>query len=54
MNINPAYIVLAVTIAAVWGLRRLGMDDKTADAIVTALVMGLGFTPSPGQLKAKK
>ena len=54
MRLNPAYIVLAVSIAALWGLRRLGMDDATADAIVTALVVGLGFTPAPGQMKAKK
>jgi len=46
VTINPAYLVLAVSIAALWGLRRLGMDPSTADAIVTALMLGLGFTPS--------
>ena len=49
MTINPAYLVLAVSIAALWGLRRIGMDATTADAIVTALMLGLGFTPAPGQ-----
>jgi hypothetical protein len=49
VTINPAYLVLAVSIAALWGLRRAGMDASTADAIVTALMLGLGFTPSPTQ-----
>ena len=46
MTINPAYLVLAISIAALWGLRRLGMDASTADAIVTALMLGLGASPS--------
>ena len=46
MTLNPAYLVLALSIAALWGLRRLGMDPSTADAIVTALMLGLGASPS--------
>lgn len=46
MTINWAYIVLALAVFALWGLRRLGVDDTTADTITTFLMLGLGAAPS--------
>lgn len=46
MKINLTYLVLALVLFALWGLRRLGVDDATADTITTFLVLGLGATPS--------
>ena len=53
LKINLAYIGLAVSITALWGLRRIGMDPDVADAVVTALMIGLGFTPAPKLAKGK-
>lgn len=46
LRVKPQALVLAATIAAVWGLRRIGMDAATADLVVSALVVGLGLSPS--------
>lgn len=46
MKLNVTYLVLALVLFALWGLRRLGVDDATADTITTFLVLGLGTTPS--------
>lgn len=54
MNINWTYIVLALAVFALWGLRRLGVDDTTADTITTFLMLGLGATPSALPKVAKK
>lgn len=46
LKLNPAYLTLALALFALWGLRRLGMDETTADAITTALMLALGASPS--------
>lgn len=46
MKINPTYLLLALVIFSVWGLRRLGVDENTADTISTLLILGLGASPS--------
>ena len=48
MKFNVAYILMAVVILALWGLRRLGVEEGTADTVLTFLVIGLGLTPAPG------
>lgn len=46
MKVNATFLVMALALFCVWGLRRLGVDDTTADTIVTLLVLGLGVAPS--------
>ena len=50
MKFNVAYLLMAVVILAIWGLRRLGVDDTTTDTVLTLLAIGLGLTPAPGQV----
>jgi len=47
MTFNWAYILMAIVILALWGLRRIGVDEATADTVLTFLVIGLGLTPAP-------
>ena len=44
MKINLSALLIPIALFAVWGLRRLGMDEVTADSIVSALVLALGGT----------
>ena len=44
MKINASALTLAVTLIALWALRRIGMDATTADAITSALLVGLGLS----------
>lgn len=44
MKLNLSALTVALTLLALWGLRRLGMDAATADTITTALVVGLGLS----------
>lgn len=49
VKLNPAYLVMAGAVVAVWKLRSWGMSEEQANTVLTFLVLGLGFTPAPGQ-----
>jgi hypothetical protein len=54
LKVNSTYLVLALALFALWGLRRLGMDEITADAITTFLLLALGVSPSALPAKAPR
>lgn len=54
MKFNVAYLLMAGAVLAIWGLRRIGVPDETADTVLTFIVIGLGLTPAPGQLPGVK
>lgn len=44
MKLNLSALTLAVSLLAVWGLRRLGVPDDVADSVSSALLIGLGLS----------
>lgn len=44
MKLNMSALTLAVGLLAVWGLRRIGVPEDVADAITSALLIGLGLS----------
>lgn len=44
MKLNLSALTLAASLLAVWGLRRLGIPEGVADAITSALLVGLGLS----------
>lgn len=49
MKINLTYIILAISVLCLWGLRRIGVDDATADIVITLLMVALGVAPGPAK-----